>query len=154
MNCEPESSSPVHGTVSCTDGNHHKSLCDYICDDGYKLSDPQARYRVCDRQKWSRKEPTCEGEITYYPPKEWMNRQNDILNKIKVYSIRFYSEKNYSRLSLKRSIKLIVMWRAFANVTFVFRFLSFWIKIFTSPYIFSHMPFVMSGLLRGIHSGL
>ncbi|KAJ8050996.1 P-selectin [Holothuria leucospilota] len=60
MDCELKSSPPVHGSVSCTDGNNHKSICDYTCDEGYKLSDPKMRFRVCDRQKWSGEEPTCE----------------------------------------------------------------------------------------------
>jgi len=61
--CEPESSDPDNGNVNCSNGNNYKSVCEYSCDKGFKLSDPELCSRFCDGNGWSQKEPLCEENV-------------------------------------------------------------------------------------------
>lgn len=38
-------------------------MCQYTCDEGYQLSDPESSVLTCKGKDWSGKEPACVGKL-------------------------------------------------------------------------------------------
>ncbi|KAJ8050992.1 hypothetical protein HOLleu_04393 [Holothuria leucospilota] len=57
--CKPELTHPTHGSVFCSNGNKSESVCQYTCDEGYQLSDPESSVLICKGKNWSGKESVC-----------------------------------------------------------------------------------------------
>nr|XP_039248480.1 sushi, von Willebrand factor type A, EGF and pentraxin domain-containing protein 1-like [Styela clava] len=58
IKCQPESLSPLNGTVECTDGNFYGSVCTYQCGYGYILIGESTR-KCLEDSAWDNLEPEC-----------------------------------------------------------------------------------------------
>uniref|UniRef100_A0A3Q2YQ79 Selectin E n=1 Tax=Hippocampus comes TaxID=109280 RepID=A0A3Q2YQ79_HIPCM len=75
---------PPKGSVVCTDkyGNFtFDSLCQYSCEEGYKLSKPEP-LRCTATKNWSHPPPTCEGSWKILPPPQ--KKQSNFTSCIRV----------------------------------------------------------------------
>lgn len=73
LKCQPQSSAPTKGDVTCTDGNNGGSVCDYRCDPGYAVVGSPSRTCQDDGDgdevgAWSAREPSCQ-RIRCTPPR-------------------------------------------------------------------------------------
>lgn len=50
--------SPDHGTFECSDGDTYNSVCEFRCNEGYKLSGSLSR-TCLDDHRWSGQEAEC-----------------------------------------------------------------------------------------------